>query len=88
MVISLLKVHGSVLEQKLLFFPRHNGYGTLLYPKKISVTMWKALHDGLSLDDQVRSVGVPIVLRCNCCDASAYEDKNHVLSIGEFAEKI
>ncbi|NAW49657.1 zinc-binding domain-containing protein, partial [Salmonella sp. gx-f5] len=57
-------------------------------PKKMSITMWKAIHDCLPVDDRIRKIGISIVSRCDCCSNSKYEDLNHSLSRGDFAEKI
>ncbi|XP_042954602.1 uncharacterized protein LOC122291016 [Carya illinoinensis] len=57
-------------------------------PKKMSITMWKAIHDCLPVDDRIRKIGIPIAYRCDCCSESEYEDLNHSLARGDFAEKI
>ncbi|KAF5475514.1 hypothetical protein F2P56_007314, partial [Juglans regia] len=55
-------------------------------PRKISVTMWKAMHECLPLDDRVRRIGIPIVSGCDCCRVRACEDAYHVLAKGGFVE--
>ncbi|XP_042954647.1 uncharacterized protein LOC122291062 [Carya illinoinensis] len=50
--------------------------------------MWKAIHDCLPVDDRIRRIGIPIASRCDCCSESEYEDLNHSLARGDFAEKI
>ncbi|KAG2724482.1 hypothetical protein I3760_01G019600 [Carya illinoinensis] len=57
-------------------------------PKKISVLMWKAFHNSLSVDDRLRRVGILITSKCNCCDRGGYEDLNHVLTAGDVASEI
>ncbi|XP_040996008.1 uncharacterized protein LOC121242180 [Juglans microcarpa x Juglans regia] len=51
-------------------------------PKKFSVTMWKAIRNGLSVDDRIKNVGIPVVSKCNCCTDGGYEDLEHVLVDG------
>ncbi|KAG2724529.1 hypothetical protein I3760_01G021900 [Carya illinoinensis] len=57
-------------------------------PKQISILMWKAFHNSLSVDDRLRRVGIPITSKCNCCAQGRYKDLNHVLTIGDFASRI
>ncbi|KAK3188861.1 hypothetical protein Dsin_028422 [Dipteronia sinensis] len=57
-------------------------------PKKIVVCMWKAAFDCLSLDEKVRSVGVPIVSACNCCSIRGNEDLDHIFNKGDFASNL
>ncbi|XP_035541522.1 uncharacterized protein LOC118344586 [Juglans regia] len=57
-------------------------------PKKISVMMWKALHNCLSVDDKIKNIGIPFVSKCNCCARGHMEDLNHVLCNGDFARQI
>ncbi|KAF5450403.1 hypothetical protein F2P56_030761 [Juglans regia] len=54
----------------------------------MSITMWKAIHDCLPVDDRICRIGISIVSRCDCCSSPKYEDFNHCLARGEFAEKI
>ncbi|KAK3230684.1 hypothetical protein Dsin_002565 [Dipteronia sinensis] len=57
-------------------------------PKKIVVCMWKAVFDFLSVDEKVRSVGVPIVSACNCCSIRGNEDLEHILNKGDFTTNL
>ena len=57
-------------------------------PKKISIMMWKAIHNCLSVDEKIRNTGIPIVSKCNCCLMGHSEDLNHVLCNGDIARKI
>lgn len=57
-------------------------------PKKVSVIVWKVFLNALSVDDNVCKIGIPLVSKCNCYVLGEYEDLNHVLAKGEFAELI
>ncbi|KAJ0095450.1 hypothetical protein Patl1_15067 [Pistacia atlantica] len=59
-----------------------------LLPKKISVCMWKACFNGLALDSQVQSLGIPLASRCNCCTLGHTESLNHVLCNGSIAAEV
>ncbi|KAF5444203.1 hypothetical protein F2P56_036697 [Juglans regia] len=49
--------------------------------------MWKAINNALSVDNKLKSVGIPIVSKCDYCLQDGYEDLNHVLAACEFAKK-
>ncbi|XP_042944697.1 uncharacterized protein LOC122278582 [Carya illinoinensis] len=57
-------------------------------PLKVSVSMWKAWHHAIGVDDHLCRVGVPIVSKCDCCDAGKYEDQNHVLFERDLAARM
>lgn len=57
-------------------------------PKKMSICKWKATFNFLSVDDQVRKLGISLASRCNCCLVGSVEDLEHVLGKGEFAVAI
>lgn len=57
-------------------------------PKNISVMIWKAFHNALSVDDKLKRVGIPVVSKCDCCEYGGYEDQNHVLTLREFSTEI
>lgn len=46
------------------------------------------MHECLAMDDQIHKVGIPIFSRCDCCSSGDCANMNHVLAIGEFAERI
>ncbi|KAF5454407.1 hypothetical protein F2P56_024075 [Juglans regia] len=69
-------------------FPWTKWVWNTVIPKKMLVTMWKAMHECLAVDDQISKLGIPTVSRCDCCSFGGYEDLNHVLATGEFGEKI
>lgn len=48
-------------------------------PRKISIMMWKASNNWLSVDDKVKLVGIPMASKCNYCSSGHTEDLNHVL---------
>ncbi|KAI9180398.1 hypothetical protein LWI28_004447 [Acer negundo] len=50
--------------------------------------MWKAVFNCLNVDEKVRSVGVPIVLVCNCCNSRGIKDFDHILNNGDFASNL
>ncbi|KAG2722809.1 hypothetical protein I3760_02G143800 [Carya illinoinensis] len=56
--------------------------------KRISIMMWKAYYNCLSVDDQIKRIGIPTASRCNCCSQGHTEDLNHVLCSGDIAKKI
>jgi hypothetical protein len=47
-------------------------------PPKVSLLMWRILHDGLPLDDNLKRVGIPLVSRCKCCGIGNSESLNHL----------
>ncbi|XP_035546099.1 uncharacterized protein LOC118348474 [Juglans regia] len=51
-------------------------------PKKYSVTIWKALNSSLSLVEQISSLGIPLVSKCECCTQGCMKDQDHVLATG------
>ncbi|KAF5452775.1 hypothetical protein F2P56_027742 [Juglans regia] len=57
-------------------------------PKKISIMMWKASNNCLSVDAKVQMAGIPMVSKCNCCVFGNMEDLNHVLCTGDFARQL
>jgi len=59
-----------------------------MLPLKVSVSMWKAWYNALSVDDRLCRIGVPIVSRCDYCNQGNYEDQNHVLFQGNFANRV
>ncbi|KAI9195370.1 hypothetical protein LWI28_014229 [Acer negundo] len=48
----------------------------------------KAAFNCLSVDEKVRSVGIPIVSACNCCSIRGIEDLDHILNKGDFASNL
>ncbi|KAF5446730.1 hypothetical protein F2P56_032333 [Juglans regia] len=57
-------------------------------PKKMSIMMWKASNNCLSVDAKIQMAGIPMVSKCNCCVLGNMEDLNHVLCSGEFARQL
>ncbi|KAG2663424.1 hypothetical protein I3760_16G029200 [Carya illinoinensis] len=57
-------------------------------PKKISIMMWKAYNNCLSVDEKIRSIGIPLVSKCDCCLVRHIEGLNHVLCTGDFTRHI
>ncbi|KAK0578404.1 hypothetical protein LWI29_009836 [Acer saccharum] len=57
-------------------------------PKKNIVCIWKVAFNCLSVDEKVRSVGIPIISACNCCSIIGIEDLDHILNKGEFASNL
>lgn len=56
--------------------------------KKISLCMWKAFFNCLSVDEQVRKLRILMVSCCNCCLEGQVEDLKHVLCKCEFAIEV
>lgn len=54
----------------------------------MSVTMWKAFHNSLSVGAKLRSVGILIMSKCKCCSLGGYEDFDHVLATVNFAREV
>lgn len=50
--------------------------------------MWKATNECLPTDDRIRRVGVSITSACDRCVTRKYEDMDHILAKGEFAETL
>lgn len=57
-------------------------------PGKMSIIMWKAMHGCLPVDDRIGRVGIYLVSKCDCCSSGGYEDQNHILALGTFAEQV
>lgn len=57
-------------------------------PKKISVFLWRALHNGLPTDERIRSKGISLASKCNCCNAANEESMAHILVYGDIAKKV
>ncbi|CAI9763513.1 unnamed protein product [Fraxinus pennsylvanica] len=57
-------------------------------PKKVSFCMWKVKFNCLSVDSRVRSTGVALVSRCDCCDKGQVETLDHVLNSGDIAKVV
>lgn len=53
--------------------------------KKVSLCVWRAWFNGLSVDDRVRKKGVSLASTCDCCSQKKQENVGHVLSSGQFA---
>ncbi|XP_040990896.1 uncharacterized protein LOC121238113 [Juglans microcarpa x Juglans regia] len=56
-------------------------------PKKVSVCMWKARFKCLAVDERVKSRGIALASRCDCCVSLGIETIDHVLGSREFAQK-
>ncbi|CAI9784431.1 unnamed protein product [Fraxinus pennsylvanica] len=50
--------------------------------------MWKALSGSLSVDQRIKSVGISLASKCDCCSTGHEENASHVLSSGDFADKV
>ncbi|CAI9780944.1 unnamed protein product [Fraxinus pennsylvanica] len=57
-------------------------------PKRMSVSMWKALFGALSVDCRVHQMGVALASRCDCCLMGNEETISHVLSTGDVANEV
>ncbi|XP_042952307.1 uncharacterized protein LOC122289402 [Carya illinoinensis] len=57
-------------------------------PKNISVNMWKFFNNALSVDDRIKSIGIPLASKCDCCVHGAYENRDHVLANGDIAKEV
>ncbi|XP_042939531.1 uncharacterized protein LOC122274569 [Carya illinoinensis] len=57
-------------------------------PKNILVNMWKVFNNALSVDDKIRSIGIPIASKCDCCLNGGYENRDHVLANGDIAKEV
>lgn len=49
-------------------------------PKKFALCIWKAYFNCLSVDEQVRKLGILMVSYCNCCAVGREKDLDHVLN--------
>ncbi|CAI9770236.1 unnamed protein product [Fraxinus pennsylvanica] len=56
--------------------------------KRVSVLMWKALNGSLSVDEKIKAVSINLAAKCDCCPMGHEETASHILSSGEFADKI
>lgn len=57
-------------------------------PKKISLCMWKAVFGYLSVDAQVRCLGIALNSSCNCYLSRHVETLEHVLGKRDFAMEV
>ncbi|XP_042973032.1 uncharacterized protein LOC122304830 [Carya illinoinensis] len=57
-------------------------------PKNISVNMWKVFNNALSVDDKIRSIGIPIASKCDCYLNGGYENRDRVLANGDIAKEV
>ncbi|XP_041027024.1 uncharacterized protein LOC121267244 [Juglans microcarpa x Juglans regia] len=57
-------------------------------PRKISMTMWKAMHECLPLDDRVRRIGILVVSSCDCCLVWVGEDVDHIFAKGGYTAEM
>ncbi|XP_071933097.1 uncharacterized protein [Coffea arabica] len=58
-----------------------------LLPLKISYLAWRVLSDFLPLDDKLRSRGMAMVSKCDCC-GNAVESLNHIFLHGRLASAV
>ena len=57
-------------------------------PPKVSVFMWRVLHDGLPLHANLQRIGIPLVSRCSCCSNGAVETIHHLFFHGFVANSV
>ncbi|XP_027171611.1 uncharacterized protein LOC113771199 [Coffea eugenioides] len=58
-----------------------------LLPLKMSYLAWRVLSDFLPLDDKLRSRGMAMVSKCDCC-GNAVESLNHIFLHGRLASAV
>lgn len=46
------------------------------------------MHFALRFDARVRSLGIPIVSKCECCSLGSLDDQDHVLAKGMVVAEI
>ncbi|KAL9688448.1 hypothetical protein QQ045_032869 [Rhodiola kirilowii] len=54
-------------------------------PPKISVFIWKFFHKVTPTDDAVISLGIPIALKCVCCESPQVESADHMFLSSDVA---
>ncbi|KAF5442116.1 hypothetical protein F2P56_036937 [Juglans regia] len=52
------------------------------------IIMWKAWYGCLPVDGRIRRAGIYMVSKCDFCISRNYEDQNHKLALGNFAEQV
>ena len=57
-------------------------------PPKVSLFMWRTLHDGLPLHDNLQRIGIPLASRCLCCGPGAVESIHHLFFHGCVARSV
>jgi hypothetical protein len=71
--------------------PKHQWTNWIWYstlPKKISIVVWKAMTNSLSVDDHIRRIGISLASKCECYPQGDFEDLDHVLYSGKIAAKL
>lgn len=56
--------------------------------KKISICLWIAYFNCLSVDDQVQNLEISFVSQCDCCKEGKEEDLDHILCKEDFAKAL
>lgn len=90
MSIFQLVVHWNVFILEFQCLLGQSGFAIShpALPKKISVSMWRAWHNCLPVDDEVRRLNIPMVSRCNYCLTGQEENLDDILAKGELAEQV
>lgn len=57
-------------------------------PTKVSIFLWKVIHNCLPLDKKIKQSGIAICSKCRCCKDSREEDINHLFVGSELATKV
>lgn len=57
-------------------------------PPKISVFMWKLLHNAIPVDENIRRLNMPVVSKCSCCVNPQSESISHLFVSGDLAQKV
>lgn len=52
---------------------------------KISAFIWKVLHNGIAVDQNIVKLGVRMASKCHCCSSPNIESRDHLLIRSELA---
>lgn len=57
-------------------------------PTKISIHLWKILHNSLPVDSNIQRIGVNLCSACSCCQVTQRESMNHLFLHSDLASNI
>ncbi|XP_040995994.1 uncharacterized protein LOC121242162 [Juglans microcarpa x Juglans regia] len=77
----------EIIQNKGDLLPWHDWLWNGTLSKRVSLCIWKAWFNGLSVDGRVQKKGVSLASACDCCSQKNQETIDHVLSLSQLAEE-